>query len=64
MGGNGLMNDFLLFGFAVASVLLAYTTYKNYVLLQAEKAVTRGLKTALASVIDSKQKIAKPRKKK
>jgi hypothetical protein len=64
MGGNGLMNDFLLFGFAVASVLLAYTTYKNYVLLQAEKAVTRGLKTALDSVIDSKQKVAKPRKKK
>jgi hypothetical protein len=58
------MNEFLLFGFATTSVVLAYTTYKNYVLLQAEKTVSRGLKTALSSVIESKQKKTTPRKKK
>lgn len=58
------MKDFLLFGFIVTSVTFAYLTYKNYVLLQAEKTVSRGLKTALSSVIESKQKKAAPRKKK
>jgi len=52
--------DFILFGFVVVSIVLVYTTYKFYVLLEAEKTVTAGLKSALNAILAEREK-AKPR---
>jgi hypothetical protein len=48
--------DFILFGFVIVSIVLVYTTYKFYVLLQAEKTVTSGLKSALNSILAEREK--------
>jgi hypothetical protein len=50
------MDKFLLFGFLTTSVVLTYTTYKLRALLEAEKRVTVGLKSALAALVENKQK--------
>jgi hypothetical protein len=52
--------DFILFGFVIASIVLVYTTYKFYVLLEAEKTVTAGLKSALNAILIERQQ-AKPK---
>jgi hypothetical protein len=52
--------DFILFGFVVVSIVLVYTTYKFYVLLEAEKTVTAGLKSALNAILAEREK-SKPR---
>jgi hypothetical protein len=52
--------DFILFGFVIASLILVYTSYRFYVLLQAEKTVTAGLKSALNAILAERQQ-SKPK---
>jgi len=52
--------DFILFGFVVTSLILVYTTYRFYVLLQAEKTVNVGLRTALNAILAEREQ-AKPK---
>jgi hypothetical protein len=57
--------DFILFGFVIVSIVLVYTTYRFYVLLEAERNVTAGLRSALNAILTEREKNkTTPRKKK